>query len=123
MSYYFYDCDYDEGPLDSARLVFNANMYAVAEKYDVPLLKVLAKEKFSVALDKYDWRSLNSFVSATDVIYTNTVTSDRGLRDLIIPEVKANRAKVREHEGFRTLLSSGVGDGDFILHIFDALTI
>lgn len=63
-------------------LTIHANMYALADKYQVIGLRQVAKHKFESCL----FHHINSgdFISAVQVVYTSTSESDRGLRDVVI---------------------------------------
>ena len=54
MLSYFYDRNYEDNTNGKNPLEFNAGMYAIADKYDVPLFKGLAEMKFSAAIVKYN---------------------------------------------------------------------
>ena len=65
---------------DSKRLV-NVLVYAVADKYDIPELKELARRKFH-ALTKY-WWSCTEFEAVKDAVFGTTPSQDMGLRDIM----------------------------------------
>ena len=84
---------------DTADLVVHARVYALAEKYGVSGLKALAKEKFEVIV-AHRWNQ-DDFLDAAMEVYTHTIDSDRGLRNVVIqafrqrPELTSNN-DVRE---------------------------
>ncbi|KAL8671910.1 MAG: hypothetical protein Q9168_003603 [Polycauliona sp. 1 TL-2023] len=63
-------------------LANNALVYALADKYDMPLLKLLAKEKFQThAADQW---TTDDIISIMPIIYSTTPDSDRGLRQIML---------------------------------------
>ncbi|KAI7698747.1 hypothetical protein KC353_g16806, partial [Hortaea werneckii] len=64
------------------RLLLHTQVYALAEKYDIPALKALARQKFEMAVAcNYDSPELPD---AIEEIYCSTLDTDRGLRDVIL---------------------------------------
>lgn len=66
----FYDRNYEDNTNGKNPLDFNAVMYAIADKYDVPLLKDLAEMKFSAAIIKYNTKMTPRLVKAIKIIFT-----------------------------------------------------
>ena len=124
MLVFLYSCDHDD-EADQYPYEFNARMYALADKYGIEDLKDLAKYLLSRWLPSSGDGSASFdaplFVKALRVIYTTTLSSDWGLRDLVIPAIKRFRVDLREDSDFVEMLSSGWGDGEFALDVFDAL--
>lgn len=54
----------------------------MAEKYDIPDLKTLAKRKFEIAVACY--YDAPELAEAIELVYSNTVDSDRGLRGVVL---------------------------------------
>ena len=126
MLVFLYSCDYDDAAhhLTQHPFEFNARMYALADKYGIEDLKDFAKYSLSQWLPLPGSRSAfeaPGFVKALRVIYTTTLSSDRGLRDLVIPAIKQCRVELRKNSDFVEMLSSGWGDGEFAMDVFDAL--
>lgn len=65
-----------------AHLLLNARVYALAEKYDIPSLKQLARSKFEMAMACY--YDSPEFPHAIEEVYCSTIDSDRGLRDIVL---------------------------------------
>jgi hypothetical protein len=63
-------------------LTFHSKVYTLAEKCWIDDLKDAAIQKFSAAASQ-DW-CLDGFVSAAREVYTGTVDTDRGLKDVIV---------------------------------------
>lgn len=57
-------------------------VYALAEKYDIPALKSLAKRKFEVAIACY--YDAPELAEAIERVYASTIDSDRGLREVVL---------------------------------------
>jgi hypothetical protein len=62
-------------------LLLHAKMYEVADKYDIPDLKDLAKAKFEASC-RHFWDT-PSFAIAARHAFSTTVEDDRGLRDIV----------------------------------------
>ena len=126
MLVFLYSCDYDDAAHRPTQhpYEFNARMYDLADKYGIEDLKDFAKYSLSLWLPLHGDRSAFEapmFVKALRVIYTTTLPSDWGLRDLVIPTIKQCRVELREDSDFVEMLSSGLGDGEFAMDVFDAL--
>jgi hypothetical protein len=71
----------DETSCES-NLSLHARVYALAEKYEIPALKDLAKNKFEMEMACYfDSPDLADII---EEVYCSTIDSDRGLRDVIL---------------------------------------
>lgn len=66
----------------SALTNVSRKVYALAEKYDIPDLKTLAKRKFEIAVACY--YDAPELAEAIELVYSNTVDSDRGLRGVVL---------------------------------------
>lgn len=71
-----------------SHLVLHTKVYALAEKYDVPSLKQLAKSKFEMAMACY--YDSPEFAEAIEEVYCSTIDSDRGLRDIVLEAFKSH---------------------------------
>jgi len=101
MLRFMYHFNYDEGSFLQARsspMVFHAEVYGIADKYDIPFLATYAKEKFKEAIstgwDKED------FPQAILEAYSSTPESDRGLRDLILNVCQDHISDLRDKPSF-----------------------
>lgn len=92
--------------LDTERLTINTLMYALADKYAIDDLKVLAKTKFEEAVVQ-DWDS-QAFAHAAELVFTTTPSSDQGLRKIVIKTMNQHRDLVN-YEEIQNLLNSGNG--------------
>lgn len=77
-----------ESTESGSHLILHAQVYALAEKYDVPSLKQLARQKFEVAAACY--YDAPELADAISCVYTSTVDIDRGLRDVVLQLFKAH---------------------------------
>ncbi|EME84695.1 uncharacterized protein MYCFIDRAFT_210949 [Pseudocercospora fijiensis CIRAD86] len=81
----FSEEEYDDGyesTEDESHLILHAQVYALAEKYDIPSLKYLSKRKFEMAAACY--YDAPELADAIEYVYTSTIDQDRGLRDVIL---------------------------------------
>lgn len=69
-------------PAECPELMVHTKVYALAEKYMIEGLKMLALEKFTTAATQY-WES-STFLEAAREAYTSTIELERGLRDAIL---------------------------------------
>ncbi|KAK5170575.1 uncharacterized protein LTR77_005163 [Saxophila tyrrhenica] len=81
--------DIDELPeAEPSHLLLHTRVYALAEKYDIPSLKQLAKKKFEMEMACYF--DSPELAEAIEDVYCSTIDSDRGLRDVVIEAFKAH---------------------------------
>ncbi|KAM6530278.1 hypothetical protein FALCPG4_008405 [Fusarium falciforme] len=95
MLHFMYDFDYTNVNGTSS-MVFEAQVYQIADKYGIGSLKEHAKKKFGAAIE-IGW-PMDDFPLAITVAYTTSPLEDRGLRDLIIETC---------HDNINGLLSKG----------------
>jgi speckle-type POZ protein len=83
MISYLYTFDYEENGKGGQSIagLSNLRVYAIAEKYNIPLLKEIAKEKF-VKWAENNWSHCDFPVVAREV-YESTRSNDFGLRDVV----------------------------------------
>lgn len=72
----------EEDTEQESHLVLHAQVYALGEKYDIPCLKQLAKQKFEMAAACY--YDAAELAEAIELVYQSTVDTDRGLRDVVV---------------------------------------
>lgn len=72
----------DNSSVADSVLVLHARVYALGEKYMVEGLKALAIENFSNSARNL-WNT-DGFFEAAREVYTSTIDSDRGLRDIVV---------------------------------------
>ncbi|RYP78958.1 hypothetical protein DL770_006798 [Monosporascus sp. CRB-9-2] len=86
----------------ASTMVFNAQVYSLADKYIIPTLKDQAREKFRTAIST-GW-AMDDFPLAIAEVYNSTPESDRGLRDPTVEIARTNINKLRGNELFRDAL-------------------
>lgn len=102
------EISYQEGDsdtnLNTERLPVNALMYELADKYEINHLKSLARAKFQQAANER--LSAPAFAYAAQLVFTTTVSSDTGLRNIVVSTLSRHR-KLIDYEGIASLIKSG----------------
>ncbi|KAH7371886.1 hypothetical protein BKA64DRAFT_689686 [Cadophora sp. MPI-SDFR-AT-0126] len=93
-------------------LLFNVKVYIMADIYDLPGLKTLAKKKFEKAAT-ICWNT-PLFTAAAKKLWENTVSSDRMLRDVIVNICRNHIQALLDRGEFRDLLRAR---GDLCLDV------
>lgn len=125
MVYWFYNCDYELGAtngtstLDARQhsidtvdpLIAHLNIYVLADKYGIRLLKELAKRKFSAILHEHRVRANDHwtqmcFPKIVEKVYDATMASDCGLRACLLPMIKDYWALLRAEAVFMGLVKN-----------------
>ncbi|RYP48289.1 hypothetical protein DL768_005799 [Monosporascus sp. mg162] len=101
MLHFMYHFDYNNIH-GASTMIFNAQVYSLADKYIIPTLKAQAKEKFKTAIST-GW-AMDDFPLAIAEVYNSTPESDRDLRDLTVEIARTNINPLRENELFRDAL-------------------
>jgi speckle-type POZ protein len=89
MLKFMYTSDYDSSGRDensSSPMVFNVEVYQIANKYLVPALKSLAQRKIQETFST-SWNS-DDFPDAIAQVYSQPDTSDQGPRAMVIEVVR-----------------------------------
>lgn len=139
MVHWFYKCDYELGATNSISisdprqnsidtvdpLIAHLNIYALADKYDIGLLKELAKRKFSAILHEHrisgnDHWTQKCFPKVVEKVYDTTMASDGGLRACLLPMIKDHWTLLRAEMAFMDLVRCLE---DLAVDIIDAWTI
>ena len=106
------------GPAYVNRLYLNAQMYSIADKYDIPSLKDKAVEKFDVDIAICEIRThenmnpptvaspVDDLIEAIPLIYSSTSDGDRGLRDRAAVVVIHGWKVFRDHPGLQNLIAA-----------------
>jgi hypothetical protein len=96
-------------------LVFNTEMYILADKYDVPALKLLATAKFETAAI---WGpSSSKFCEAVELLWENTRDDDVMLRNIVTNIALTNIDTLANKEEFIALMPQ---NGSFGLALLNA---
>lgn len=85
-------------------LLFNAQIYAFGEKYGIPGLKELAKEKFEAAIEHAGCDPI--VCSVVSLVYKSTCDGDRGLRDVMLRIAYQNAATLGPQPEFQRTLEA-----------------
>ncbi|RYP71327.1 hypothetical protein DL771_004904 [Monosporascus sp. 5C6A] len=101
MLYFMYHFDYNNVH-GASTMIFNAQVYSLADKYIIPSLKSQAREKFETAIST-GW-AMDDFPLAIAEVYNSTPDSDRGLRDLTVKIARTNINALLKTELFRDVL-------------------
>lgn len=102
-------------PESAMALLLNARIYVIAELYDVPSLKELAKEKYA-ELVPTEWNN-PTFVATLKLMYENTPESDRWLKDVAINAAADN---VRELVDCGEFVELCKGNGEVAFNVLKA---
>ncbi|KAE8368636.1 BTB/POZ protein [Aspergillus caelatus] len=118
MIHFMYGFEYDSSGSDLGRvspMLFNINVYQVADKFGVPQLKQKAKDKFeTIARTCWD---MDDYPIAISEAYQRTHKEDRGLRDILVSISREHLDKLLENEDFRTVLEEVLGfAADLVQH-------
>lgn len=87
---------------DDPRMMNNVLVYAVAEKYDIPDLKALAKRKFQNLVES-KWPH-DSFGAIAESVFSTTPDGDMGLRQIVLDCSKHNVQDILKDKDSRTVL-------------------
>ncbi|KAK0509752.1 hypothetical protein JMJ35_008146 [Cladonia borealis] len=80
-------------------LLNNIAVYAIADKYGIPELEVLAARKFEIALNDTDFRlDLASLPAIVDAVFDTTPETKCGLRNSVIEYCKSWKEYIIENE-------------------------
>ena len=96
-----YSFDYTN-VVGTSSMVYDAQVYQIADKYDIPALKTHSMGKFDTAINT-GW-SMDDFPLAVGVVYGSTPSEDRSLRDSTLKTSCTNIDKLLQHDGFHKLL-------------------
>ncbi|OJZ80027.1 hypothetical protein ASPFODRAFT_38456 [Aspergillus luchuensis CBS 106.47] len=110
MVHFMYGFDYDSSGSQHGRIspmLFSIRVYNIADKFVVPQLKQLAKEKFETIIQTC-WQ-MDDFPTAIAEAYNCTPKTDRGLRDPLVKISHENIATLLENDGFQTVLEEVAG--------------
>lgn len=103
----------------SSALMVDARVYAMADKLDIPDLKMLAQEKFNDLV--CGWPVPHNFADIVQEVFTGTPQSDHGLCSEVAGTMRAHIREFtadRDDEDYRGLASVLSNEGEFI---FDEL--
>ena len=139
MIHWFYNGDYTPQATDSNAptpllqgftesvepLIAHLDIYVIADKYDVGLLKKLARLRFLDLLNAHQIHNdlawiQECFPKAVGAVYRTTMASDTAVRDSLVSMIKGHWALLRNSMPFMDVLRS---DGDLAVDILDDWTV
>ena len=143
MITYLYSLKYPQGNRVltnmAANLLFDAKMYAMADKYDLSSLKLQVKRAFAMPLDSdvqaaleyhldTNWEtgyksSSELIADLARIVYTNTPDSDRGLRDVIKKYTWIHKKMLADRELQKCILETEGYTADVIQSLFEDATL
>ena len=101
----FYGLQYDGFNLfykEICPMLFNVEVYDIADRYEVEYLKVQSKLNFANLVHEH-WNT-DAFLIAIRSAYLLTPSHDRGLKDVIVAICQQKRKELREMKAFDQLL-------------------
>ncbi|CAH0055463.1 unnamed protein product, partial [Clonostachys solani] len=98
-------------------MVHDAQVYQIADKYDIPTLKEYSKDRFCKFITT-GW-NMDEFPLAINVVYESTPSEDRGLRDLVVETSLLHLDTLLEQDGFSNILRT---NADFSADLIPFLT-
>ena len=109
MLQFMYTFDYEAIGAENSPspMVFNVKVYSIADKYDIPALKVQAEQKFRTAAETC-W-DMDDFPHAVAQVYSSTSSTDQGLRRISTEIACKHIKQLLEKQGFRNILDETVG--------------
>ncbi|KAL6149966.1 hypothetical protein ACJQWK_02530 [Exserohilum turcicum] len=110
MLQFLYTFDYDAGGsvADAASpMVFNVKVYSIADKYDIPALKSVARQKFQESVETC-W-NMDDFPHAIAEVYNSTPPNDQGLRSLVVDVACEHITSLLQKQGFCDVLGETAG--------------
>ena len=81
------------------RMMNNVLVYAIAEKYDIPSLKTLAKGKFQ-SLARSQWPH-DDFYAVAEAVFSTTPDNDMELRQVVLDLCEEHFQDILRNEGSR----------------------
>ncbi|KAJ5406947.1 hypothetical protein N7465_008231 [Penicillium sp. CMV-2018d] len=106
-SFYGLNYDINQSERQMCPLLFNVQVYAIANRFEVEYLKTQAKLTF-VTLAQDNWDT-DEFLTAAFEAYKTTPKSDRGLRDVVVAVCQKHRRELREKKAFEKLVQETPG--------------
>lgn len=99
--------DCEEDTVGNPTLFSSVRVYAIADKYGIPQLKELARQRFSNWAEN-NW-ACDDFSAIAREVFETTPAKDRGLRDVVIRLVAMHAADFIQQEHSRQLIED-IGD-------------
>ncbi|DAA76419.1 TPA_exp: Uncharacterized protein A8136_0733 [Trichophyton benhamiae CBS 112371] len=106
MLSFMYKFDYTNPAASAASFIFDAQVFAVAEKYDVEGLKFCVKDKFHASILS-DWKD-DDYPDVIRGVY-DIPTTDPALRDTLVQVTCANINNLIQKDEFKSALNDVPG--------------
>ncbi|KAF2434669.1 hypothetical protein EJ08DRAFT_730382 [Tothia fuscella] len=103
MLEYLYTLNYPEGASDESAIIFHVKMYSAGDLFQIPSFKDLAKQKFEAQAE--DMKNTADFLTAAQLAYESSLTSDRGLREVVVKVCAKNYDELESIDGFKQMMS------------------
>lgn len=112
-------------------MTYNARIYAAADRYMMLSVKGLSRSKLEARLGPLHGQSMNGvrtsfnllditpLVEVIRILYTSNI--EQSLKEALCNIIKLQSKHLVLNDGFKALLKSGLGDGDFAADAFTAL--
>lgn len=118
---FIYQLDPYSTPIEVSPTLFSVVLYVAIDKYLIPKLKALAKEKFTALLE--DTRASEVFPSVISEVYQTTREDDWALRDLVLFTTHRHLNSLKLNKNFEKVLRETRDfASDLVLHIFQGVT-
>jgi hypothetical protein len=95
------ETDEEDSTEAESHLILHTQVYALAEKYDIPALKDLARRKFEMAMACY--YDAPEFAAAIEAVYCSTIDTDRGLRDVVLQAFRTHPQLVHTQDVYAVI--------------------
>lgn len=116
MLQFMYTYDYTAvTEASSSPMLFHVSMYSIADKYDVPELRLRAEKKFKNTVETC-W-SMDDFPFAISRVYHSTPSTVRGLRDIVVDAAHEHIESLLCKQDFRDVLEGTTGFASDLVHL------
>ncbi|KAK3901776.1 BTB/POZ protein [Staphylotrichum tortipilum] len=100
-------------------LFLPVRLYVMADKFDVPALKLLARDRFYRAAE-LSWRVADCFPEVVDELYTNTAPTDLALREIVCRLVGASIKDAEQRGRMEEVMKK---HGDFAVGVMNYMLL
>ena len=105
---------------DMEDLYLPLRLYVMADKYDVPALKLLARDRFYRAAE-VAWRDAESFPDVVDELYSTTPPTDLAMREIVCRLVGSGMKESKQRERMEGVMRKhgdfAVGVMNYMIHL------
>ncbi|KAE9578527.1 hypothetical protein CGMCC3_g5396 [Colletotrichum fructicola] len=96
-------------------LFLHLRLYVMADKYDVPALKLLARERFYRSAE-LSWEVADEFPAVVDELYSDTIETHSAMRDIVCRLVGNQVGNVRTRERMEWIMKK---HGEFAVGVMN----